>query len=296
MSRTEAKSPGARLRALFADGPFTVMGAHDPMSARIAEAEGAKAIYVSGFALSAVIAGAPDFGVLTQTEMLEAIRRICRATSLPVFADADTGYGGPLEARRTIELWEEAGVAALHLEDQQAPKKCGHFAGKALIPTDEMAQKLRAMVEARRDPNFFIVARTDAIAVEGIDAAIARLRAYAQTGVDGLYADAPESIEHMRMLPEGLSALGLPILFNMASSGKSPVVTLEEAGDLGFAWSLCPIESMLTSHRAVTQMMRRFLKEPTTAAIVGGMTPFADFNDFIGLEEMAALNARYAAR
>lgn len=288
-------SPGRRFRALFGDGPFVCMGAHDPLTARIAETEGAKAIYVSGFALSAVLAGAPDFGVLTQTEMFEAVRRICRVTSLPVFADADTGYGGPLEARRTIELWEEAGAAALHLEDQVAPKKCGHFAGKAVVPIDDMAQKLRAIVDARQDPDFFIVARTDAIAVEGIEAAIARLRAYASAGVDGLYADAPESRDHMLMLSDGLKDLGLPILFNMVRSGKSPVLTLEEAAELGFAYSLCPVESMLTTHHAVTRMMREFLDRPTTETIAPGLTPFEKFNAFIGLEDMVELNRRYGA-
>jgi len=288
-------TPGARFRSLFAQGPFVCMGAHDPLAARIAEGAGAKALYVSGFALSAVIAGAPDFGVLTQTEMFEAIRRICRVTSLPVFADADTGYGGPLEARRTIELWEDAGAAALHLEDQEAPKKCGHFAGKRLIPAADMVQKLNAMLDARRDPGFFVIARTDAIAVEGIDRAIERLRAYAATGADALYADAPESIDHMKALTAGLSDLGLPILFNMVRSGKSPVVTMQEAARLGFAFALCPVESMLTEHRAVTDMMRRFLADQTTDTIADGLTPFDEFNRFIGLEDMAELNRRYGA-
>lgn len=287
-------SPGARFRRLFDDGPFVCMGAHDPMTAKIAEAEGAKALYVSGFALSG-LAGVPDFGVLTQTEMFASIRRICRATTLPVFADADTGYGGPLEARRTIELWEEAGAAALHLENQQAPKKCGHFAGKSLIPADEMVKKLRAMVEARQDPDFFIVARTDAIAVEGIDTAVERLRRYASAGVDGLYADAPESREQMATLGQRLGDLGLPLLFNMVRSKKSPVVTQQEAAQLGFAYCLCPIESLLTQHRAMTRMMRRFLAQPTTDAIADELTPFEDFNRFIGLDDLAALNGRYGA-
>lgn len=286
-------TPGARFRRLFEQGPFVCMGAHDPLTARIAGAAGAKALYVSGFALSAVIAGAPDFGVLTQTEMFEAIRRICRVTSLPVFADADAGYGGPLEARRTIELWEEAGAAALHLEDQEAPKKCGHFAGKRLIPTADMVQKLHAMLDARRDPGFFVIARTDAIAVEGIDKAIERLRAYAATGVDALYADAPESRDHMKALSSGLGDLGLPILFNMVRSGKSPVLTMQEAAKLGFVFALCPVESMLTEHRAVSEMMRRFLADQTTDAIAEGLTPFDEFNHFIGLSEMAELNRRY---
>jgi methylisocitrate lyase len=271
------------------------MGAHDAVTAKLAEQAGAPAIYVSGFVASAIVAGAPDFGVLTQTEMFEHIRRICRVTSVPVFADADTGYGGVLDAQRTITLWEEAGASVLHLEDQAMPKKCGHFAGKSLVPHEEMQQKLRAMIEARRDPEFFIVARTDAIAVTGLDDAIHRLTSYAEAGADGLYADAPESIEQLRELGARLRPLGKPLLFNMARSGKSPYLSLKEVHDLGFDYALCPIEPLLAMHKAVKGMMETFMRDGcSTNAIADRLTPFDEFNEFVGLPEMIARDRRWA--
>ncbi len=228
MTAENAASRSARFRELLKVPPFVCLGAHDAVTAKLAEAAGAPAIYVSGFVASAVVAGQPDFGVLTQTEMFEHIRRICRVTSVPVFADADTGYGGVLDAQRTIELWEEAGASVLHLEDQAMPKKCGHFAGKELIPAEEMQQKLRAMLAARRDPDFFVVARTDAMGVTDLDDAIRRLESYAAVGADGLYVDAPRSVDQLKEIARRLKPLGLPLLFNMVRSGKSPYLTLRE--------------------------------------------------------------------
>ena len=273
--------------------PFVCLGAHDAVTAKLAEQAGAPAIYVSGFAASAIIAGQPDFGVLTQTEMFEHIRRICRVTSVPVFADADTGYGGVLDAQRTIALWEEAGASALHLEDQAMPKKCGHFAGKQLVPAEEMRQKLRAMLEARRDPDFFIVARTDAIAVTGLDDAIQRLKSYAEVGADGLYVDAPESVEQLREISRRLKPLGKPLLFNMARSGKSPYLSLKEVHELGFDYALCPIEPLFAMHKAVKEMMEIFMREGSTNAIADRLTPFDEFNRFVGLPEVVAREKRF---
>jgi 2-methylisocitrate lyase-like PEP mutase family enzyme len=286
-----------RFRALFAKGdPFVCMGAHDAITAKLAEAVGAPAIFVSGFVASGIIAGAADVGLLSQTEMFEHIRRVCRATSLPVFADADTGYGGMLDVQRTMQLWEEAGASCLHLEDQALPKKCGHFSGKQLVSQQEMVQKLRAMIEARRDPNFFIVARTDAIAVTGLDDAVARLTAYAEAGADGLYADAPESEEQMRELSRRLAHLGKPLLFNMVRSGKSPVLTLNQAHDMGFAYAICPVEPMLAMHKAVKDMMETFMRAGcTTDAIADQMTPFEEFNKFVGLDEAVARERKFTA-
>lgn len=286
-----------KFRALFAKNqPFVCMGAHDAITAKLAEASGAPAIYVSGFVASGIIAGEPDVGLLSQTEMFDHIRRVCRATTLPVFADADTGYGGMLDVQRTIQLWEEAGASCLHLEDQALPKKCGHFAGKQLVPLQEMQQKLRAMIAARRDPDFFIVARTDAIAVTGLEDAIARLEAYAEAGADGLYADAPESEEQMRELTRRLAHLGKPILFNMVRSGKSPVRTLQQVHEMGFAYALCPVEPMLAMHKAVKQMMETFMREGcSTDAIADQMTPFEEFNRFVGLEDAVARETKYTA-
>jgi len=284
-----------RFRALLKQPPFVCMGAHDAVTAMLAEQAGAPAIYVSGFVASAIVAGKPDVGLLSQTEMFEHIRRICRATSLPVFADADTGYGGVLDAQRTIRLWEEAGASVLHLEDQAVPKKCGHFAGKQLVSTEEMTQKLRAMLDARTDPNFFVVARTDAIAVTGLADALDRLEAYAATGVDGLYADAPESVDQMREIVRRLKPLGKPILFNMVRSGKSPCLSLREVYDIGFDYALCPVEPMLAMHKAVKEMMETFLAQGcSTDAIADRLTPFETFNKFVGLDRMTDIESRYA--
>lgn len=288
-------SRSAKFRELLKQPPFICMGAFDAVTAMLAERAGAPVVFVSGFTASAVVAGEPDFGMLSQTEMFEHIRRICRVTTVPVFADADTGYGGPLEARRTMRLWEEAGASVLHLEDQVAPKKCGHFAGKELIPVAEMQQKLRAMLEARTDPDFFIVARTDAVAVTGIDDAIARLRSYAETGADGLYVDAPESVEQLRRIGQELKPLGKPLLFNMVRSGKTPFLSLREIHELGFDYALCPVEPLLAMHKAVGEMMRVLLREGSTDAIADRLTPFEEFNGFIGLERMVGLQSRYGA-
>ena len=285
-----------RFRQLFNEGPFVCMGAHDAVTALLAQQVGAKAIYVSGFAASAIIAGQPDMGVLTQTEMFEHIRRICRVSKIPVFADADTGYGSVLDAQRTMTLWEEAGASCLHLEDQAMPKKCGHFAGKQLVTKEEMCNKLRAMIAVRKDPNFFIVARTDAIAVTGLEDAMQRLEAYAAAGADGLYADAPTIVEMLREIGQRLKPLGLPVLFNMARSGKSPYLNLKEVHELGFAYALCPIEPMFAMHKAVKEMMEVFMREGcATNAVADRMTSFEDFNQFVGFDDVLAAAKEFGA-
>jgi 2-methylisocitrate lyase-like PEP mutase family enzyme len=289
-------SRSTRFRELLRSPPFVCLGAHDAVTAKLAERAGAPAIYVSGFVASAIVAGAPDFGVLTQTEMFDHIRRICRVTSVPVFADADTGYGGVLEAQRTIQLWEEAGASVLHIEDQASPKKCGHFTGKQLIPADEMRQKLRAMLAARSDPDFFVVARTDAMGVTDLDDAIARLESYAAVGVDGLYVDAPRSVAQLTEISRRLKPLGLPLLFNMVRSGKSPYLTLREVYELGFDYAICPVEPMLAMHKAVKEMMETFMREGcSTNAIADRLTPFEEFNEFIGLADYVAREKRFGS-
>lgn len=284
-----------KFRELFKKPPFVCMGAHDAVSAMLAEQAGAPAIFVSGFVASAVIAGKADIGILTQTEMFEHIRRICRASTVPVFADADTGYGGILDVQRTMELWEEAGASCLHIEDQALPKKCGHFAGKQLIPKEEMVMKLRAMLAARKDPNFFIVGRTDAVAVTGLGDALDRLEAYAAEGVDGLYVDAPENMDQLNEICRRLKPLGKPILFNMARSGKTPYLSLSEIHKIGFDFAICPIEPLFAMHKAIKEMMETFMQNGcSTNAIADQITSFQDFNKFVGLDESVANERKYA--
>ena len=283
-----------KFRELFQKPPFICMGAHDAITAKLAEQAGAPALFVSGFAASAVLTGKADIGILTQTEMFDHIRRICRASTVPVFADADTGYGGILDVQRTMELWEESGASCLHIEDQALPKKCGHFAGKQLISKEEMEMKFRAMLAARRDPNFFIVARTDAVAVTGLGDALDRLEAYAALGVDGLYVDAPESIEQLREIGRRLKPLGKPILFNMARSGKTPYLSLSEVHKLGFDFAICPIEPMFAMHKAVKEMMEVFMANGcSTNAIADKITTFEEFNQFVGLDESVAIEQKF---
>jgi 2-methylisocitrate lyase-like PEP mutase family enzyme len=211
-----------RFRALFQPGiPFVCMGAFDAITAKLAEASGAQAIFVSGFVACGVEAGEPDMGALCRRDMFEHIRRVHRATSLPVFADADTGYGGMLDVQRTIRLWEEAGA-------------------------------------------------------------------------DGLYADAVESVEQMRELSRRLGPLGRPLLFNMVTSGKSPALSLKEVGELGFAFALCPVEPLLAMHKAVKEMMEAFYAAGCdTRAIADRLTSFKAYNEFVGLPEAIAREARF---
>jgi methylisocitrate lyase len=193
----------------------------------------------------------------------------------------------------TAKLAEGAGVSVLHLEDQAMPKKCGHFAGKALVSPVEMQQKLRAMIEARRDPDFFIVARTDALGVTDLDDAIERLKSYAAVGADGLYVDAPGSVEELREISRRLKPLGKPLLFNMARTGKSPYLSMQEVYELGFDYALCPIEPLLAMHKAVKDMMETFMRNGcSTNAVADRLTSFEEFNDFIGLPEVAARHER----
>ena len=285
----------ARFRALLKAPPLLCVGAHDPVTARLAEQAGASALFVSGYASAAVIAAQPDLGLVTQTEMFEHIRRICRATSLPVFADSDTGYGGPLEAQRTLALWEEAGASALHVEDQVSPKKCGAFAGKQIVPIEEMQQKLRAMLEARRDPDFFVVARTDSFGVTSFDETIARMQAYAAAGADGLFVASPMTLDQLAETAHRLKPLGKPLLCLLSRSQTTPFVSLKAVHERGFAFAIAPIESLFAMHKAVGGVYEQLLRTGELEPVADRLTTFEDFNRFIGADEAIERQHRYGA-
>ena len=230
------------MRALLDSGQTIVApGVFDSLSARLVEEAGFPAVYMTGFGTSAALIGRPDVGLLTMTEMAGNAGRIAACVDIPVIADADTGYGNPLNVIRTVGAYEAAGVAGIHIEDQVAPKKCGHLEGKQVIPAEEMAQKIRAAVEARTQPEFVIIARTDARAVEGLERALQRGRMYLEAGADVLFIEAltteAEAEEAVRAFPR------VPLLFNWAEGGKTPPVSLARLHELGYRIVIFPLST-----------------------------------------------------
>ena len=220
-------TPGARLRSAWSTAPIMIPGAFNALVAKQAERLGFAAVYFSGGALSAGWAGVPDVGLLTQTEFAEQAAMVARATSLPVLCDADTGFGEVLNVERTVRLYEEAGLAGLHLEDQMLPKRCGHLSGKSLVDSGSMAAKIKAAVHSRRDPDFVVIARTDAVSVLGFDQAVRRAHEYLAAGADMIFPEALESVEQFAQFAREVKA---PLLANMTEFGRSPLLSIAELG------------------------------------------------------------------
>jgi len=290
------RRPGgpARLRELLDSGQTIVApGAFDPLAARLVEEAGFAAVYMTGFGTSAALLGRPDVGLLTMTEMADNAGRIAACVDIPVIADADTGYGNPLNVIRTVGVYEAAGVAGLHIEDQVAPKKCGHMEGKQVIGAGEMAQKVRAAVDARTDPDFVIIARTDARAVEGLDSALDRARRYRDAGADALFIEAliseAEIEAAVRAFPD------VPLLFNWAEGGKTPPVGLDRLTELGYRIVIFPIGTLLAATAAMRRVLAEIAAAGTPAAVLGELPAFGEFTDFIGLPEVREIEQRYVA-
>ncbi len=296
MTARLTRRPGgpARLRALLESGQTIVApGAFDPLSARLVEDAGFPAVYMTGFGTSAALIGRPDVGLLTMTEMAGNAGRIAAAVDIPVIADADTGYGNPLNVIRTVGAYEAAGVAGIHIEDQVAPKKCGHLEGKLVIPAEEMAQKVRAAAEARARPEFVIIARTDARAVEGLERSLQRARMYREAGADVLFIEAltseAEAEEAARAFP------GVPLLFNWAEGGKTPPISLDRLRELGYRIVIFPIATLLAATGAMRRILQEISRAGTPAAALRELPTFAEFVDFIGLPQVREAERRYAA-
>ncbi len=269
-------------------------GCYDPLGARLIEEAGFPAVYMTGFGTAAGRLGRPDVGLLTLSEMVDNARRIADAVDLPVIADADTGYGNPLNVIRTVREYEAAGVAAIHLEDQVMPKKCGHMKGKELIPAGEMAAKVSAAIAARRSPDFLIIARTDARAVEGLSGALARAQRYRDAGADVLFIEAPESMEEIREIAERFA--GVPLLFNYAEGGRTPAVTHAFLRELGFGLVIFPISTLLVATAAMRSVLREIKASGTPIDVLPSMLGFDAFLDFIGVGEIRELEQRFATR
>jgi 2-methylisocitrate lyase-like PEP mutase family enzyme len=280
-----------RIRQTLAGGAILMPGVYDALSARIAARVGFEIVFVSGYSVSATRLAEPDFGFITQTEMAEAARTVCRVSEAPVIVDADTGYGNPLNVIRTVGDLQHAGAAGIFLEDQVWPKKCGHMAGKQVIPTEDHAAKLRAAVEARGERDLFVVARTDARQPLGLEAAIERCLAYKEAGADALFVEAPQSAEELEQIA---AALPGPLVANMIERGVTPQLTRTQLQDLGFNMIVCPLAGLFAAAQAVTAILEELREKETTAGALESLMSFDDFNELVGLEGRYADEERYS--
>jgi 2-methylisocitrate lyase-like PEP mutase family enzyme len=286
-------APRTELRRLVAQrSGLIVPGAYDGVSARLVAHAGFPAVYMTGYGTSASRLGLPDLGFAGLAEMAENVRQIAAAVRIPIIADADTGYGGPLAVQRTVGVYEAAGVAALHLEDQVWPKRCGHLAGKEVIPTEEMVAKLQAAAEARRDPDLLLIARTDAIAVSGFEDALARAAAYAKAGADILFVEAPTTVAEVEAIPRRVDR---PCLFNYAPGGRSPLLPLARLRELGYAIVLFPVQTLFAAARAMADYLDILRQTGEPPAPDGRLIGFADFNALFELPGLLERERRFRA-
>ena len=282
-------SPGRRLREAWAAKPIAVPGVFNPLVARIAESMGFHAAYLSGAALSASN-GVPDVGLLSLTEFVEAGRALAVATTLPILCDADTGFGAALNVERTVRQFEAAGVAGIHLEDQQLPKRCGHLSGKVLVSAQEMAAKIRAAVAARRDPDFVILARTDARGVTGFDDAVARAKLYLEAGADGIFPEALESADEFAAFAQAVPTV---LLANMTEFGRSPPLDFDVLAAMGYRLVLYPVTALRAALRAVQETFADILKKGHQRDRIDHMLTRAELYDLLGYADYEARDRAY---
>jgi len=271
---------------------LVVPGAYDGVSAKLVERAGFPVVYMTGYGVSASRLGLPDMGFAGLAEMADQARNIAASVSIPLIADADTGYGNALSARRTVSLYEAAGVAGLHLEDQQLPKRCGHLSGKVVVPAEEFAGKIRAAAEARTDPDLMIIARTDAIAVNGFEDALYRAELAVKAGADMLFIEAPTSEEQIE---RAARAFDTPLLFNYAPSGRSPLLPFARLAELGYAIIILPVDMLFVAVHAMRDYLRDLREGREARPLADRLVGFAEFNELIGVTEQVALGERFSA-
>ena len=265
-------------------------GVHDTLSARIGAEAGFKAMTGGGYSASATLLGQPDTSQLSLTEMVDHYTRICDVIDVPFFGDGDTGFGNVTNVARTVRMYERAGLAGMFIEDQVFPKRCGHMSGKDVIPAQEMVAKLKAALDARQDPDFIIMARTDANAVNGIDDALERMALYREAGADLLFVEAPRNTEEMRRICTELDG---PNLANMIEGGATPLLSLEELTEIGYAVVTYPVAATFVVAKAMRAFMRYLAETGTTAGFDPEMLQFEDFNEIIDLKGLREREESY---
>ncbi len=282
-------SPGRRLRDAWARQTIPVPGVFNALVARMAERLGFQAVYLSGGALSAA-SGVPDVGLLTLTEFVHEAATLARATALPLLCDADTGFGEALNVERTVRLFETAGVAGIHLEDQELPKRCGHLSGKAVVAPEVMAAKLRAAAAARRDPDFVIIARTDARGVNGFDDAVRRAKLYLEAGADAVFPEALESAEEFAAFAKAVPA---PLLANMTEFGKGPLLDVATLAGMGYRMVLFPLTAFRSAMRAAQETLADVLHKGHQRDRAAGMLTRAELYDLLDYKGYEARDRAY---
>lgn len=282
-------SAGARLRQAWTHRPLAVPGVFNALTARMAERLGFQAIYLSGGALSASL-GVPDVGLVTLSEFVDFARTLTQTTNVPLISDADTGFGEALNVERTVRLFESAGVAGIHLEDQQLPKRCGHLSGKQLVSADEMTAKIRAAVAARRDPQWVIIARTDARGVEGYASAVARAQQYVAAGADAVF---PEALETEAEFAQFAREVPVPLLANMTEFGKSPALDVATLGKLGYTMALFPLTAFRTAMQAAYQTLAQLAQVGHQRDMLSKMLTRTELYDLLGYTAYEARDQAY---
>lgn len=283
-------SPGARLRTALADqSPVVAPGVFDGLSAHLGQRAGFAALYASGGAIARSM-GLPDLGLAGMAEVAGRLREIVAATDRPVLADGDTGHGTALHVRRTVETFERLGLAGLHIEDQGFPKRCGHIEGKSLISADEMAGKIAAAAAARKDPDFVIAARTDAIAVEGFEAAIARAAAYREAGADLLFVEAPETEAQIADIPRRLEG---PLMINMFRGGRTPFMSPSRLGELGYRLVIVASDLQRAAIRAMAEVLGAIAKDGDSGAVAHLLGPFNERDQAVEHDDWLAWADRF---
>jgi len=277
-------------RALVEHGQLIMPGVYDALRAKIAARAGFEVIFITGYSVSATLLGEPDFGLLTQTEVVGAARRICSVVDTPVIVDADTGYGNAINVIRTVQDLIRAGAAGMFLEDQVWPKRCGHMKGKQVIALDEQLKKLTAAVEAKGDSDFFIVARTDSRQALGLNEAITRGIAFKQAGADAVFIEAPESKDEMKEISKQVPG---PLVANMLERGVTPLMGPTELKDLGFDLIVWPLAPLYAVAKSLTDVYSTLRHKGSTLEILDRLMPFNEFNGIVGLEEKYALDTKY---
>ncbi len=294
--RAQASGPAA-LRALLVTAqetkqPLVLPGCYDALGARLIEQADFSAVYMTGFGTTASLLGRPDVGLLGMTEMVDNARRITSAVDLPVVADADTGYGNQINVIRTVQQYERAGIAGMHIEDQILPKKCGHMENKQVVDADVMTAKVAAAAAARTDEDFVIIARTDSRAEHGLDEAIRRASACAEAGADVLFVEALQGEDEIERVAAEFS--GMPLLFNWVEGGKTPPLSYDEIASLGYSIILMPIMTLLAATAAMQQALAQLKEAGTPTPFVSELMSFDEFTDLIGLPEINDLEARFS--